>query len=159
MRACLLVLPVMLGACQDRGPSPAPSAAPNFSRESTPGETRARIAEAKLRSGPAVPVVLPPGFSLYPGATVVRNTQVERGRERRVLVEFETPDPIAKVLLFHRAQAQAAGVTLTLDLDGSDAASIGGQTASGGEFALTARRVGNGTVVELSISNSVGPDD
>ena len=70
-----------------------------------------------------------------------------------MLVEFETPDPIAKVILFHRAQAQASGAAVTLDLDGTEAASIGGQMPSGQEFALTARRQGDGTAGQLSIAD------
>lgn len=160
MRLCLIVLPLLLGACEDRAAEPSPSATPHFVRDPITGETRARIATgeveaARLRSGASVPVALPTGFTVYPGARVVRTTVVERGVASRTLVEFETPDPIAKVLLFHRRQAQAAGAVLTLDLEGTDAASIGGQTASGGSFALTARRDAAGTSVQLSVDGEL----
>lgn len=120
------------------------------------GETRARIKTGRgtaveLRSGATVPIVLPTGFTLYPGAEVVRTTTVERGGARRMLIEFRTSHPVAKVLLFHRAQAQAAGAVLEFDLDGSDAASIGGRLAGGGDFALTARADGKVTRVEMAV--------
>lgn len=105
-----------------------------------------------MRSGPGVPVVLPPGISVYPGARIIETTLVESGGERRILMKFETPDPVAKVMLFHRAQALAANVSLTLDLDGPDVASIGGRTAKGGDFALTAYSSGSRTRAELSLS-------
>ncbi len=160
MRACFIVLPLLLGACEDREAEPAPSPAPNFIRDPVTGETSARIVTdkgeaARLWSGTSAPVALPSGFTIYPGARVVRNTVVERDGTRRTLVEFETADPIAKVLLFHRAQAQAAGAALTLDLDGTDAASIGGRMASGGSFALTARRDAARTTVQLSVDDEL----
>lgn len=157
MRVCLVMLPILLSACGDRGAAPAPSPTPNFSRDAESGETRARIGvggdEAEMRSGARIPVALPPGLTIYPGARVLGNTVVERGGSRRVLIEFETPDPISKVMLFHRAQVQAAGASLTLDLDGTEAASIGGRTAAGGDFALTARRSAGRTIVQLSASD------
>lgn len=158
MRVCLLVLPLLLGACEERVAQPNPSPTPNFIHDPITGETTARIPAgdgdaARLRSGTSVPVALPAGFTVYPGARVVRNTVVERGGVSRTLVEFETSDPVAKVLLFHRAQAQAAGAVLTLDLDGADAASIGGRTVSGGSFALTARRDAGRTAVQLSVDS------
>lgn len=158
MRVCLVVLLILLGACEDRAAGPTPSPAPNFIRDPLTGETNARIATgngaaAELRSGATVPLALPPGFTIYPGARVVRNTVVERDDIRRTLVEFETPDPIAKVLRFHRAQAQAAGAMLTLDLAGKDAASIGGSTAGGAEFVVTAQRELGRTAVQLSVAD------
>lgn len=144
------------------GREPAPAPANSFHRDDASGEVRARIvADGKdavtLRSGDEVPVRLPPGFTLYPGARVIANTAVERGAARRVLLVFETPDPLAKVMLFYRAQAQGAGVALTLDLNGSGAASIGGHTPAGSGFTLTARRVGERTRAELGADEAGGP--
>ena len=150
------MLPILLIACEDRGAAPVPSPTPNYSRDAESGETRARIAgggdAADMRSGARIPVALPPGLTMYPGARVLDNTVVERAGSRRVLIEFETPDPISQVILFYRTQMQAAGASLTLDLDGADAASIGGRTAAGGDIALTARRSSGRTIVQLSAS-------
>lgn len=162
MRACLLALTMVLAACQERSASPTPSPTPNFTRDAATGETRARIANdagaaTELRSGAAVPVILPAGLTIYPGARILRNTRVERGGDRRALVEFETPDPVASVLLYHRAQALAAGATLTFDLDGDHAASIGGRMRSGDEFALTAQRANGRTAVELWVIEAARP--
>lgn len=162
MRGCLIIAAILLSACKERGPDPAPSPMPDFAQSRADGETRARIAvdeggAAELRTGANVPVALPAGFAIYPGATVTRNTQVARGNSRRVLVEFSTPDSVAKVMEFHHAQAVAAGVSLTLDLRGTDAASIGGSRRGGGEFAVTARRNGGATLGELAISTPAAP--
>ena len=107
-------------------------------------------AVATLRSGPKTPVMLPPGFTLYPGAEVVSSTVVARGGERHILVVFDTPEPIAKILLYYRAEAQAAGVLLAFDLGGKERASLGGILPGGGELAIAARRGPAGTRVEFS---------
>lgn len=160
MRVAVVLLTALMCACGERAGAPEPSPEPNRPVATTPGETRARITTDRgavdLRSGPAVPVALPSGFTIYPGARIIANTRVEREGGRRVLVEFATPDPIAKVVLFHRAQAEAAGVLLMLDLDGDEAASIGGRTVTGGDYALTARRAGSETMVQLSIGDRAG---
>ena len=127
-----------LAACQDRAATPPPPPA---------------LETLEMRSGSTVPVTLPRGFTIYPGARVTRNTVVQLSDTRRVLVEFETRDPIAKVMLFHRAQARSAGASLTLDLDGTEAASIVGRTGAGGEFALTARREGSVTRAEMAFGS------
>ncbi len=138
MRVAPILLLILSAACEDR--TAAPPEPP-------------LLKPAEMRSGPAVPVTLPTGFTIYPGARITGNTVVQRGDARRVLVEFQTRDPVAKVMQFHRAQAQAAGVSLTLDLDGTEAASIGGRTAAGGDFALTARRAGLVTRVEMAFGS------
>lgn len=165
MRAAAAPLLVLLSVCLHRDASLPESRASVAGLSSVPasggtqaGIALARQARAELRSGPALPVNLPRGLTIYPGARVIGNTLVMRGSARSVLVEFETPEPIAKVIAFHRAQARAAGVTLTLDLAGTNAASIGGRTAADGEFAVTARRSSGATIVELSVSVPAGRD-
>lgn len=147
-----------LAACSDSVSTPTPREAPSGSYGSHPasGEIRGRItprgeAAVTLRSGPQVPIRLPPGFTLYPGATVISNTVVERAGKRQALLVFETPDPLTEVTLFFRAQAEASGVALTLDLGGRDRASIGGTLADGGRVVIAAHQIPAGTRVELSV--------
>lgn len=149
-----------LAACDPRAsePPPAPrSDAPAL----TKAEQRAIVGlpdgdAATLRTGPNVPLGLPRGISLYPGARVISSTLIERGIERGgargILLVFETTDPIEKVMLHYRGEARAAGVLLTLDLGGADRASLGGTMRAGGELAIAAWRVPAGTRVELSAS-------
>lgn len=156
MRAAPAFLLILLAACEDRVASRRdPSPAPSFALDPASGETRARIAAAggatgRMRSGERVPVALPRGFTLYPGARVVSNTLVEGGGERRVLLIFETGDPLAKVVGFYRGQAEAARARLTLDLVSDTAASLGSSMPGGFEFALTAHRSAAITRAELS---------
>lgn len=103
-----------------------------------------------MRSGPEVPVALPRGFSLYPGAKVVSNTVVGDGAARRALLVLETPDPLAEVMVFYRGQATAAGLSVSLDIGGDERASLGGRLPSGAIVALSARREGGLTRAELA---------
>ena len=153
---CLTLAVALLSACSDRAAMTAPDKTPaaSYSHDPTSGEIRARIAPkgeepATLRSGPQVPVRLPRGFTLYPGAKVTANTVVERGDSQRVLMVFETYDPVDLVTAFYRRQARDAGFALSLDLVGEERASIGGRTARGRGFALSAQR-GSLTRAELA---------
>lgn len=155
MRIAVAIAVLFLAGCENRADRNEAAAPPTASPTLTSGEERHRIerpgeAAATFRSGAKVPVSLPPGFTLYPGAEVVSNTRVERGGVQRVLVVFKTPDPLDKVMLFHRGQAEAAGVGLTVDLAGKDRASLAGHGIRGVAFALTAQRQGGGTRAELS---------
>ena len=131
-------------ACTDRK-SPMPAQTSTRAPDRTAGEARATIAPrgeppAVLRSGPEVPVSLPAGFTLYPGAEVVANTVVERAGRQRTLVVFETGDAIADVIPFYRRQIVASEGQITVDVGGDVRASLGGTMVGGGTFALSARR-------------------
>lgn len=149
---------LLLTACGGPGgQEPAPQSTPNIEPKLTTGEERTRIAAkgqtpATLRSGPRVPVVLPRGFTLYPGAEVVSNTVVERGAMRPMLLVFRTPASIEQVMLYYRAQARAAGMTVEVDLAGRGRASLGGTLRSGGAVAIVARREERMTRVEFAQS-------
>jgi len=155
MRGVLVPFMVLhLVACSDGEPRRA-------SREDAPapltsGEERARIdhpgqPSATMRSGPNVPVHLPQGFTVYPGAKVISNTVVDRGGKRQALLVFETVDPVERVIAFYRARAAAAGATITLDLGSEERASLGGSLANGGDFAIAARQRSGGTRVEFAV--------
>lgn len=152
MRAVLLPIIAVLAGCGERA---APEPAPSMSVEPATGEVRARIVPpgeeaVTLRSGARVPIILPPGFLIYPGARVISNSVAERGGSRRILIVFETPDPLAEVMTFYRGQADAAGAVLTLDLGGPEQASIGGRLPSGGMLSITARQGATATRVEFA---------
>ncbi len=106
------------------------------------GETRITIPQkdgiATLRSGPKVPVSLPEGFSLFPGARVVGNSMVTRtGEGQNTLVTFETDAPAAEVIAHYREQAKAAGFAITLEAETGDTFIMVGERG-GGRIAATA---------------------
>lgn len=118
------------------------------------GTIHARIGEGEsavhLRSGSEGPVSLPPGFTLFPGASLVQANMVEAGGAVRSLIVQTSPQPLADIMLFYRQQASAAGIATTLDIMGDEQASLGGVGRSL-EFAVSARRVGGATRIELSV--------
>lgn len=151
-----IAIAAVLAGCSEPAPRRETAAPPAFLHDPESGTTRARIAPSgepavTLQSGARVPVRLPPGFTLYPGARVITNTVIERDGHTRVLLTFATPDRLEAVMLFYRGQAVAAGVDLTLDLNGDSRASLGGHTPQGLAFVLAARRDGAGTRGELSV--------
>ena len=122
--------------------------------EQTLGEARHTIAPqgqspVRSRSGPKVPVTLPPGFTLYPGAEIIANTIVERDGRERILVVFDTGDEIADVIAFYRRQIADAGASLIVNVGGEKRASLGGALATGSSFTLSVRR-GATTRAELA---------
>lgn len=148
MRAALPIV-VLLAACDGGAPRPVPTGRLDA------GEDLGAIAPggqpaASMRSGPQVPVRLPPGFTLYPGGQTVTNTLFERGGKQRVLLVFVTPDPVEEVMRYYRAEARAAGMTVELDLGSGDRASLGGTLRSGGGAAISARRENRMTRVEFA---------
>lgn len=152
---CLALSAASLAACKEPAAPPEPTPEASFASHPASGEIRARIvprgeAPATLRSGPKVPVSLPRGFTLYPGGKVISNTVVERNGRRRILLVFVTPDRLEEIVLFYRAEAQAAGVPLDLDLAGETRASIGGSLPGGGTVAIAAQRDGPVTRVNFS---------
>lgn len=155
----LVIAVLAVGGCSgsERTPGRTPGASTRaaFTDNPATGETSARVAlkgeaPATLRSGPHVPVTLPRGFTLYPGAKITANTVVQRGGSERVLLVFETPASLETIVGFYRAQAKRAGAILRLDLVATQRASIGGTLSGERVFALAARRQGDISRVELS---------
>lgn len=153
----LIAFAVLAASCAERDEQRERAKRSSAETELTLGEERVQIApkgEAAtvLRSGPEVPVRLPPGFTLYPGAKIVTNTVFQREDAGRILLVFETSESVDKVIHFYRMQAQLGGVPLPLDLGSREQASIGGTLPDGGKLSVSARRFGGTTRVELAAS-------
>lgn len=153
----------MLAGCEaSPGAEPAPAPGPSAEHVIDPvtGETRITIPAkdglATLRSGPNVPLALPEGFTLFPGARVVSNAQVTRPGDTRTLVAFEADAPAAAVIAHTRAEAAAAGFAVAVDLDTEGTRTIAGtRAADGATLSLTATQ-GEPTTGQLTIAVSVG---
>ncbi len=132
----------------------------SYAIDSETGETRARHTDTDgttttLRSGEKVPVALPAGFSLYPGATVTNNTRVEQADGLLVLLNFESaamPEDIAR---FYRTQAEAAGIEVGTSLQSGPMTMIGGESGAGTSFSFTATRKGEVTQAQLSVGRGL----
>lgn len=111
------------------------------------GETRITIngkeGPAILRAGPAVPVSLPQGLSLPPGAQVTHSARVTGPRGVSTLITFTADSPPAAIARHTREAAVAAGFAITVDLTAGDART------------LVAERAGDGA--RLSLDVTAGP--
>ncbi|MFW2351538.1 hypothetical protein [Qipengyuania sp.] len=158
---------VALAGCSSEGSPPTqegaePEEAPrgSYDIDSETGETRARHTDTDgttttLRSGEKVPVALPAGFSLYPGARVTNNTRVEQADGLLVLLNFESaamPEDLAR---FYRTQAEAAGIEVDTSLQSGPMTMIGGESAEGTSFSFTATRKDEMTQAQLSVGRGL----
>jgi hypothetical protein len=113
---------------------------------------------ATLRSGADVPVDLPDGFSLYPGAKVITNTVVNQPDGQGTMVMFETEDAADKVIAHFREQAEAAGFDIQIDARMGESLMIGGERKSdGSSLSVTANaNEGDATTGQLIIGSKTG---
>lgn len=122
------------------------------------GETTARIETedgvATLRSGADVPVDLPNGFTIYPGAKIITNTVVDSAQGSGNMVLMETDASPDNVIAHYRKQAEAAGIEIQMELTVNDGKMIGGEAPGGGVFSLNASNDGEGpTSAQLMIGS------
>ncbi|MDC8754541.1 hypothetical protein OIK40_07805 [Erythrobacter sp. sf7] len=113
---------------------------------------------ATLRSGADVPVDLPDGFSLYPGAKVITNTVVNQPDGTGTMVMFETGDAADKVIAHFRKEAEEAGFAIQIDANMNGSLMIGGERKKDGStLSVTANtHQGDATTGQLIIGSKKG---
>ncbi|MEO1729956.1 MAG: hypothetical protein AAFR64_04390 [Pseudomonadota bacterium] len=123
------------------------------------GETSATIETAEgtatLRSGADVPVDLPAGFDVYPGATVVTNTVVNQGTGSGALVTMSSADSPADIAAYYKAQAVEAGVEIQMEMVTNGGQILGGESADGLTFSMIASPGEEATTVQLTVGNKL----
>ena len=123
------------------------------------GETSASIetpdGTATMRSGANVPVDLPDGFSLYPGAKVITNTVVDHADNKGNMVTFETGDSPKKVAAYYRKQAEAAGIKVQIDATINGGSMIAGDDGKGLSFSINASETEGTTSAQLMIGRNL----
>lgn len=101
--------------------------------------------------GAAVPD-LPAGFTVYPGSTVTASTTISTGTGGGVIMVMSSPDGADKVIDFYRAQAEAAGVTISQNATAGNNRIIGGESADGLALTASAAPGGDGvTIIQLTV--------
>jgi hypothetical protein len=128
----------------------------SYDIDTVTGETRAEYTDedgttTTMRSGESVPVELPTGFTVYPGAKVVNNTRVQQADGLLVLLNLESDDSPEKMVAFYRKQAEAAGIDIAMTLQSGPMTMIGGEKPEGASFSFTATREGEVTSAQLSV--------
>ena len=155
-----------VGACggeaENAGENGGDGAEPrgSYDIDAETGETRARHTGddgtvTTMRSGERVPVELPAGFALYPGARVTNNTRVEQAAGVLVLLTLESAARPADMVTYYREQAASAGIDVATSLDSGPMTMIGGENADGTSFSFTATREGEVTRAQLSIGRGL----
>lgn len=124
------------------------------------GETTATITTedgvATLRSGESVPVDLPEGFSLFPGAQVNNNTTFSLDDSRGAMIMFQSDAEPQAIADFYREQAESAGIKIEVDLSINGGKTLGGESEAGRTFTLNASREGETTSAQLMVGEKLG---
>lgn len=93
-----------------------------------------------MRSGENVPLDLPNGFTLYPGAKVQTNTAVTNNDGKGALIIMESDASPEDMIAFYRKQAEAAGIKLELEMTTAQGAMIAGNGPNDLTFTFNANR-------------------
>ncbi len=145
----------MLTACDSDTSDTVTSENGQLSIDSASGETTATIqtedGTATFRSGADVPVDLPRGFSLYPGAIVTSNSRFEQdGGSQVVLLSFESEHDGEAIADFYRDAAKAAGFKIAVDASINGGRLITGEGEKGGVFTLSTSTEDGKTTAQLT---------
>ena len=109
---------------------------------------------ARMQSGSDVPLDLPRGFSIYPGAKVVTNTVFDQPGSKGALVTMAASASPEDMIAHYRRQAEAAGVDLELDMTTDTMRMIGGKAPDGSAFSFTATAGADGTTGQLLVGQA-----
>lgn len=130
----------------------------HYTVDESSGEVSAALETAEgtatMRSGADVPVELPRGFSIFPGADVVSSTVVEQADANGALVTMESDASPEEMVAFYRKQAEAAGAEIDLNMSTDMMQMIGGDAQDGATFSFTATRKGDRTTAQLMVGEA-----
>jgi hypothetical protein len=112
--------------------------------------------DATLRAGAAVPVILPDGFSLFPGTRVVDNAVVTQPDGQGTLITFEADAPAEQIVAHYRDAAMQAGFDIQIEMDTNGTQMVGAERkADGATFSVTAT-AGKPTSGQIIIAAKTG---
>lgn len=124
------------GEYEPADPASPPAAKPT--RSAITGPDGERVVQ---ETGSEVAVSLPKGFSLYPQALVISNTVTRSAKASQSTLMFRTTDAPADIAEFYKAQAEKAGMDITIDLNFDEHFTIAGDRATDGtQMTVTASR-------------------
>lgn len=124
------------------------------------GETQVRITgedgeEMRINSGSGAAAQLPDGYSLYPGASVVSTTTMSQADGQGALVIMESDAAPEEMVRFYRQQAEAAGITIGMEMNSNGTMMIAGESAGGGTFSFNASPSADGTTAQLVVGQGM----
>ena len=103
---------------------------------------------ATLRSGAEVPVSLPDGFSLYPGAKVVSTMNSNSDGNKGAMVVMESSAKPDAVIAWYRKSVEGKGFKVETEITTGDMRAIAG-AKDGGSFTLQVAPADAGSSITL----------
>ena len=132
----------------------------SYSIDQATGEAQMTITTddgvATVRSGSNVPIDLPLGFGVYPGATVTSNSVVDHDGGEGSLIFFTSEDAPSDILEFYREQAETAGIEVAMDIAINDGGMLAGSSPDGASFTINANSADDGTSAQLMVADRLG---
>lgn len=131
----------------------------DYTIDNASGETRMTITtpkgEARMRSGEAVPVTLPDGFTLYPGSKIITSTVVNQPDGTGTMVMFEAPGEAAAIIAHFKQAASKAGYAIEIEATMNKTMMLAGKRKdSGASFMVSTGAEADGkTSGQLVIGN------
>ena len=104
-----------------------------------------------LRSGEKVAAQLPHGFTLYPGARTAGTTLVRSPGGDMLVIDMTTEDSAEKMVDHYRAEAESAGMTISVDIRATPGRTIAAEGDGESRLTFTTSRKSALTQAQLSI--------
>ncbi len=153
--AILVAITVLLSACGSDASGDQAEAPGEYAIDAETGEASMTIetenGSSTVRSGENVPVELPAGFSVYPGAAVINNTSFKDAETHGSMLVMETKDSPEEVAAFYRKQAEEAGIPIEFEMDADGAQILGGKDGTGRTITLNATPESEITMAQLLV--------
>ena len=153
-----LFLLAACGASEDEPPRDDPQPKGHYVVDPETGAKRASITNEDgttiLRAGDGSEgevAELPTGFTVYPDAEIRSTVEVGRGERRSVTMTLASDAPPADMIAFYRAEAEAAGVAVDVELATDTLSMVGGRAEDGTHFTFQAAREEDETVGQLTV--------
>ena len=153
-----LFLLAACGASEDEPPRDDPQPKGHYVVDPETGATRASITNEdgttilRARDGSEGKVAeLPTGFTVYPDAEIRSTVEVGRGERRSVTMTLASDAPPADIIAFYRAEAEAAGVAVDVELATDTLSMVGGRAEDGTHCTFQAAREEDETVGQLTV--------
>lgn len=107
--------------------------------------------ETVVTAGTDADAQFPDGFTVYPGATVASNTVISGGEGEGMMIGITSSASPEELAAHYRAEAEAAGFEIQMEMNSGETVVIGGEGPSNGFFSFNASPEGGGTSAMLMV--------
>lgn len=107
--------------------------------------------ETVMTAGSDADAQFPDGFSIYPGASVASNTVISGSEGEGNMIAITSSASPEELAAHYRAEAEAAGFEIQMEMNSGDTVVIGGEGPSNSFFSFNASPEGGGTSAVLMV--------